>query len=163
MDAAGAQAAFFANVEPHGAVDAGAGIPPGVGHFAVVRHHGEGVLAAEGEALQGHGETGVAVGVEIQLAAVEGDGGVLIHALELHQNLLARPVGGGGEGLFIGVNAAGEIAVAAGGIGGALLRDLGVVGQGDGCAVAAPAIVERNGFHGGISFFHMADKPTNRH
>ena len=47
LHALGAQTALFTDVQPHGAVDAGAGIPAGVGELGVVRHHGEGVLSAD--------------------------------------------------------------------------------------------------------------------
>ena len=148
LHALGAQPALFADVQPHRAVDAGAGIPAGVGELGVVRHHGQRVLSAVVQPRQLHEEAGIAVGVEAELLAVEADGRVLVHALELHENVLAFPLSGSGEGLFIGIDAAGEIAVpAVGHIFAAALGNLRVVRQGHGLAVTGPVGVERDLFH----------------
>ena len=150
------QTAFFADMQPHGAVDAGAGVPAGVGNPGVVRDHGQRVLRSGIQPLQFHKEACITVGVETKLFAVQTDSHVFIHALEFHKDNLALPLGGSGEGFFIGVDTAGKITVAAiGHVRAALFCDLRIMGQCDGPVVAEPAGVKRNGFHSVSPFVWM--------
>ena len=143
FDALRPQPLPLADVEPHWAVDTGTGIPAGVGQLRVVRCDGERIFSADGQILQFYKEAGVAVGVEGQLFAVQGDRGVLVDTLEFHKDILVSPLRRSGKGFFICVYPAREIAVpAVGNIRAALFRDLRIVRQGDGAAVTEPAAVE---------------------
>ena len=144
----GTQAALFADVQPYGAINAGAGIPAGVGELGVVRNHRQRVRPTVNEVFQLHKEAGITVVMEAELFAVEADGRVFVHALELHEDRFAFPLRRSSEGLFVSVEAAREIAVAAvGDVLAALLADLRVVRQGDGLAVAGPVVVKDDGDH----------------
>ena len=146
--ALGAQPVLLADMEPHRPIDAGAGVPTGVGQLGVVRHDSERVLPADGQPGQLHKEIGIAVGMEAELLSVQADGRVLVYALKLRENGFALPLGGGCEGFLIGIYAAGEIAVpAVGGIGAAFLGDLRVVGKTDRHAVTQPITMKRNRVH----------------
>ena len=143
-----AQASLFADMQPHGAVDAGAGIPAGVGESGVVRDHGQCVLTVVNQICQFHKEARVAVGMEAELFTVERNRCVFIYALELDEDILSLPLSGSGKDLFIGINASGEIPVSAvGNVRTALLADLRVMRQRDSFPVASPTIVERIFLH----------------
>ena len=143
LHALGAQPALFADVQPNRPIDARAGVPAGVGQLGVVRDHRQRVLRAVNETLQLHEEAGVAVGVEAKLFAVQADGRVFIHALELQEDVLVFPLCRSGEGLFIGIDAAGEISVASVGyVRAAAFGNLRVVGQRDAFAAQGPVFVE---------------------
>ena len=86
--------------------------------------------------------------MEYQLFSVQTDRSILIDALEFQDDALAGPFSRRSKGLFISIDAARKIAVAAiGRFGAALLRNLCVVRQRDSLPIASPAAVERNLLH----------------
>ena len=150
------------NVEPHGAVDTGTGIPPGIGNLRIIGNHGKGILFAAVQ-FQRQRKAGVSVAVSTDFFAVQGDGAVSVDTFKFNQNLPACPFAGYNEGFFIGIHSAGEITVTAiGGGSGTKFGNLGVMGKGYGLAVADPTVVERDLFHCYRSFLKRAAAKCRR-
>ena len=142
--------------QPHGAVDAGAGIPPGVGLVGVAGNHRQLVFPLPEPGVQVHVKVGVAIGAVSGLLAVEPHLGIAVHALKFQGEVLVPQRFGQGEHLAVFVVPAGEPGhiAAAGGVRGARLGAHGVVGHRDGDGLplpahgaAGPAAVEIQLFH----------------
>ena len=146
--ALGTQAVLFTNVQPNRTVDTRTGVLAGVGQLRVVCHHGQSVFGSNVQPLQFYEKAGIAVGMEAELFAVQGNAGVFIHALKFHKDGFAFPLLRSGEGLFIGVDAAGEIGMSAvGDVRTAAFGNLCIMGQCHCLAVADPVVYEGNLFH----------------
>ena len=142
--------------QPHRAVDAGAGIPPGVGLVGVAGDDRQLVFPLPQPGVQVHIEIGVAIGAEGGLLAVEPHLGIAVHALKFQGKALVPQGIGQGERLAVFVIPAGKPGhiAAAGGVGRARLGAHGVVGHRDGDGfplpahgAAGPAAVEIQLFH----------------
>ena len=139
---------FFSDVQPHGAVDAGAGVPAGVGQLAVIRNNCQGILSAIVQPGQLHRKGGIAVLMAANDLTVQGNGAVLIYALEFHKNFLTLPRSRSGKSFFVSIYATGEIAVAAVRcVSTALFQNLRIVGQGYRLTVTGPIQIKTDFFH----------------
>ena len=86
--------------------------------------------------------------MEAEFLPVQADGSIFIHTLEFYKNHFAFPFCGSCKGLFVCVDATGEITVTpVGYVCAALFCDLCVMRKGDGCTVARPMIVEYHLLH----------------
>ncbi len=138
------------------AVDAGAGVPAGVGLVGVAGDDLDGVLALAQIFVAVHIEIGVAIGAEGRLLPVDADLRLAVDALELQHRVAPRFRGGEGKAFGIQVIEALKPAHVqpAHGLGAAPLPQHGVVRDGDGHALAGfvqmldgPAVVEHMGNH----------------
>ena len=81
--------------------------------------------------------------MEAKLFSVQTDSGILIYAFKFNENILVLPFGRSSKCLFIGINAAREIAVTAvGSLFASFLRDLRVMRQGDGFSLKQPVLIK---------------------
>ena len=118
--------------QPHVAINAAAGVPARVGLLGIVHPHGQHVFSSPldvGREVVAEGD--VSVGTGAQLVAVEVDGAVHVHAVEVYVEAQALVGLVGGEGLAIPAHASGQCASARarGVLAGEVALDGPVVGQ----------------------------------
>ena len=144
---------LITNMQPNRAVNTGTGIPAGVGQLGIIGHHGQDIFLAVFQILQRQPKAGIAIAVATDFFAVQRNSAIFVDTLKFDQHLLICPFGRHCEGLFISINAAGEIAMTAVGCGSRPgFGNLRVMGQGHRCAVAAPIIYKAYFLHNSLLF-----------